>query len=92
MANSVLTQRAINLDDFRNEINIPAIKVWSIEWVNPDTVNHKCVIKLDSGVKIIDWTCHDVGRGDIKYFDSIAMNLVIENEAVDSGEIIIMVR
>lgn len=91
MANTDFTQKSINLDTFNYEIKIPYVKVWSIEWVNPTEVGDKCVIKSENR-KIIDWTCHDVGRGDIKYFDSIAMNLVIENEAVDSGEIIIMVR
>jgi hypothetical protein len=92
MANSVLTQRAINLDTFTSNIEIPSIKVWSIEWVNPTEIGHKCVIKIASGVKIIDWTCHDVDRGEIKYFDAIPLNLVIEHGAVESGELIIMVR
>ena len=90
--NSSLDHRAINLDDFRSEIEIPAVKVWSIEWVAPTDVGHKCVVKLDSGVKIVNWTCHDVDRGDMKYFDAIAMNLVIEQDAVESGELIIIVR
>ena len=55
-------------------------------------MGHKCVVKLDSGVKIVNWTCHDVDRGDMKYFDAIAMNLVIEQDAVESGELIIIVR
>jgi hypothetical protein len=59
--------------------------------VNPTEVGDKCVIK-SADRKIVDWTCHDVDRGAIKHFDTIAMNLVIEQDAVDSGELIIIVR
>jgi hypothetical protein len=92
MANTDFAQKAINLDTFTSEIPIPMVKVFSIEWVNPTEVGHKCVVKIDSGAKIVDWTCHDADRGEIKYFDSIAMNLVIEQGAVDSGELIIIQR
>ena len=90
--NTDFNQKAINLDTFITEIRIPMIKIFSIEWVNPTGVGDKCVIKLDSGAKIVDWTCHDIDRGEIKYFDAIPVNLVIERDAVDSGELIIILR
>jgi hypothetical protein len=95
MANSTLTNRAIYLDDFRTALSFENLRVDSIEWVDPEEVDHKCIISIGAGtgINIIEWTCHDIGRGNIKYFSGLPFREInIANEGVESGKIIIIVR
>ena len=94
MSNSAYTGKIINLDTFASAITLPNLKVFSLEWTNPQEVGDECLIRIDDGdgLKIVHWTCAVQFKGDIKYFDSIPIVLHIPANAIVSGELIIIVR
>ena len=95
MGNSTEKNRAIYLDTFTSALSFENLRIQSIEWVNPTTITHTCTITLGAGtgINIVEWTCRDVGLGDIKYFDSLPFREVnIAISGVQSGSIIIIVR
>jgi hypothetical protein len=94
MANSILTGRVINLDTFTSAITIPNVKLFSIEWVNPTTFGHTCTITNGvGGVNLVKWTCTDTSQKLEKWFPLQAYSSVdIALQAVESGELIILVR
>ena len=94
MSNSVYTGELINLDTFSSALTIPRLKIWCIEWVQPEDIGDCCLVKIDSddGLKLIDWACSVQFKGEIKYLDPKIRTLYIPVGGVESGELIIHVR
>ena len=94
MANSVLTGRVINLDDFSAAVTLPCIKLFSITWSGMTTLDHTCTITHGvDGLSVIEWVCTDVSQSWTAYFPLQAYSSIdIAAGAVESGKLIILVR
>ena len=66
------------------------IKVYSIEWTSPTTVNHTALITdMESGTPIFSETCFVAKQPIFNYYNQWFTNLYIAASGVQSGNIII---
>ncbi len=90
MANSLGTNPIV-LDTFTLDINLGMkVKISSIEWQTPTTIDHTAVITNDVGTDVFNETCSTAKQSIIKYYHGIWIdNLKIVSNGVSSGKIII---
>lgn len=102
MANNFGSGRIISLDTFTSAINVNSslgyasgtmLKINSIEWQEPTTVDHTAVITDDLSDDVFNETCVTANQSIIKYFHGAwVQNLKIAISGVGSGAIVIVLE